>query len=142
MRLSNKEVVSHSHISVEQLNTALRLEKSLESLRLFEGNTFYAERVDPERLSYYFWREEFEQQNNRYVVRFNNPLTNPLDEPESYTNSIYLNKSDTVRLMKERIGEIVGLPIDQFIIKKGTSNFPEMRELSLTLGSCHMWKNS
>ena len=30
LRLSNKEVASHSHISVEQLNTELRLEKSLE----------------------------------------------------------------------------------------------------------------
>ena len=66
-------------------------------MRLFEGNTFYAERIDPEKPSHYFWREEFEHQNNRYVVRFNNPLTNPLDEPESYTNSIYMDKSDTVR---------------------------------------------
>ena len=129
----------NSRVNVSNAAAPIGSSPAVGSSRNSNSGSSASARASPAR---FFWREEFDLQNNRYVVRFNNPLTNPLDEPESYTNSIYLNKSDTVGQMKARIAEIVGLPVAQFLIKKGTSNFPEMRELSLTLGASHMWKNS
>ena len=99
---------------------------SLSALRLYEGTCFLVE-----DLACTGWESELEQDTHRYTIKFNHP-----DDIVTYWNqsdyklSAVVDSRETVEFLKKRIGDIIGLQPEEFILKRGSKAGTEIKELT------------
>jgi len=110
--------------------------KTILMLRIYEGMALYVEDKDQSEVSN--WKSEFERELFRYNIKFNNLDAAKSDFVE-FPNSAIVDSRETVRQLKERIGQLVGVCPDQFIMKRGSRQSTEIKELNLKISQSSLY---
>jgi hypothetical protein len=120
----------------EKISRAEDYSKTILMLRIYEGMALYVEDKDQSESS--AWKLEFERELFRYQIKFNHLDAAKSDFVE-FPNAAILDSRETVKQLKERIGEMIGLSPDQFIMKRGSRQSTEIKELNLKISQSSLY---
>lgn len=127
-------------LNLDLITMESKRDKTLGFLSINEGATLYVEfckqETQPEN---YLWQQEVNEQENKIYIQFNVPTTDGSFE-EKFDQTIFAYKQDTLEDLKNRIGEVIALDTNRFIIKKVASIYEEIKDLSKTLGNAGLKK--
>jgi len=107
--------------------------KLINDCKLNDGSLIYVEQVKGEGLS--MLKQRFEAEQNTIELTFNNPNTGEEDI------KIAIDQRETIGTLKKRIGAVVGLPEDQFRLRRKLLN-KEYKNESETLQQCYLFDGS
>ena len=114
---------------LEQLQT----EKSLSQLRVNEGvNLFIEEISDTDTSDTSKWEHEFDLDQNRLQVKFNQPQDNNTSEV-SYNEFVIVDRRISVLDLKVQIAETLGQKLSILVFKRGGTHGAELIEDESTL---------
>lgn len=120
----------------EKISRAEDYSKTILMLRIYEGTALYVE--DKDQFESSAWKLEFERELFRYQIKFNHLDAAKSDFVE-FPNAAILDSRETVKQLKERIGEMIGLSPDQFIMKRGSRQSTEIKELNLKISQSSLY---
>lgn len=101
------------------------LEKNLLKMRYFNSLNLFVE-PHKEPGSKPLWEEEFESEKHRFLAKFNNPL---IEDSDANKLEFYFDNRKTFNELKQKMGALVNLPVNEFRVKRSNKTFPEIIEL-------------
>jgi len=124
--------------NVEVISNTLDVQKSLSSLKIYDGMTLFVEPLVEDRAVK--WEEELERELYRYVIKFNHPDDTPSYWSQNdYKNSAIVDSRETVNNLKLLIGRLIKLDTDKFILKRGGKQGAEIKELELKISQSSLY---
>ena len=118
----------------EKISRSEDYEKSMLMLRIYEGMALYVE--DKTQASN--WKYEFERELFRYQIKFNH-IEAAKNDFVDFPNTVVVDSRETVKQLKERIGDLIGLSPDQFVMKRGSRQSTEIKELNLKISQSSLY---
>eukprot|EP00330_Aristerostoma_sp_ATCC50986_P011229 CAMPEP_0114598310 /NCGR_PEP_ID=MMETSP0125-20121206/20624_1 /TAXON_ID=485358 ORGANISM="Aristerostoma sp., Strain ATCC 50986" /NCGR_SAMPLE_ID=MMETSP0125 /ASSEMBLY_ACC=CAM_ASM_000245 /LENGTH=141 /DNA_ID=CAMNT_0001803801 /DNA_START=512 /DNA_END=934 /DNA_ORIENTATION=- len=98
------------------------LDKSFFDSRIFEGMMLYLEEeknIENPTDESLVWKEEFERDAYRYVIKFNMPVQEMTDPTVDYGLSVVVDGRDSIQKLKEAICKELTLSEDKIILRRG-----------------------
>ena len=124
--------------NVEVISNTLDVQKSLSSLKIYDGMTLFVEPLVDGLAAK--WEEELERELYRYVIKFNHPDDTPSYWSQNdYKNSAIVDSRETVNNLKLLIGRLIKLDTDKFILKRGGKQGAEIKELELKISQSSLY---
>ncbi len=99
---------------------------------LAHGVTLFVEENDPKSdFNTYRWKKEFDAEIDKITLNLNN-----FDDPEDaeFPLRIRIDRSETVKQLKQAIAERIGIPVSEFYLVR-KSNMQEIKEMNKSLAS-------
>ncbi|OMJ69120.1 hypothetical protein SteCoe_33242 [Stentor coeruleus] len=108
--------------------------------RIYEGAQLFLEKKSEGKPK---WQEFIELEARRYTIRFNHPdePLNNYSNPE-YRYTVVIDQQATIQDLKLMISKKLNIPEDKFLIKRGSSQNQEIKDLSTKLINANVMNNS
>lgn len=141
MKIIKKPYMGHSSYA-EVVSSAFLWDQPLSQARVFESSTLLIEETENPALKSK-WQEELEREANRFCIRFNHPkdLPNSYGQIE-YKHSVVIDCTKTMKELKAAISNKLKIPVEEFLIRRGTRSGIEIKDLSQKLIHCNLMNNS
>lgn len=97
-------------------------DKKLIALRFFSSiNIYVEEEQELEKEEKSRWAKEFDLERFRCLIKFNDPR-----KGEARDEEIYFDSRKTLGDLKQRLSELIGIPVEEFRVKKSKQALSEM----------------
>jgi hypothetical protein len=139
-----KRGTTFQETTFESLLLEENMDKKAEELGLYNGNYVYIETIDSEEdLKRSKWITALEAEKNKIRINFNNPYQSG-DESGCilFNYQVEAPKTMLLRDAKQLIANKLNIKPSEFIMKRGGSCSPELKELDQTLGSIGLLRSS
>jgi len=120
------------------------MEKCIRDLFIYDNSFLFTETIknddDAKRSR---WIKMLEDDKAKLHILFNNPYqTSSNDYCATYENELIVNKNITLDELKKQMSEKLKIPIDEFVLRRTGKEGPELKEMSNTLGSLGLIRQS
>ncbi|CAK62005.1 unnamed protein product (macronuclear) [Paramecium tetraurelia] len=117
-----------------RINQQYQLEFTLYDLKIGRNVTLYLEEKQDDANLPLNWDQKFECEKHKCRVTFNDPRKNllPLESPD-YCFELQIDNRKTMKELKEKMSDFLGIDIDSFIVKKSNRYGEEIKDLSTTI---------
>jgi ubiquitin carboxyl-terminal hydrolase 47 len=117
----------------ENVNNQYNLQKVLQNTGIYDGSVVYLEEADEDHIKSK-WQSLFDQESKRCIIKFNNP-THKLTENRfiEFNCSVSLDYDSTLGTLRDLISKKIGIPSDQFIMKRAGNTALEFKDMQAKL---------
>lgn len=117
----------------ETISSRAYLDYNMNQARVYEGSILLIEEMENTMLKGK-WQTEIEREANRYTVKFNHPDDKPnFSGYSEFKHSVLIDSKALVSELKELIAKKLDLPADEFLLKRGSKNAMELKDLKQRL---------
>lgn len=124
----------------EQISDSRNHDLILINARVYEGSNLFIEKREEGKAK---WQEFIELEARRYTIRFNHPdePLNHFSNPD-YKHMVVIDQQATLQDLKVSIAKKISISEDSFLIKRGSPQSQEIKDLSTKLIHANVMNNS
>ena len=128
---------------LETLSIEFNMDKKVRELKIFDGICMYLEEMESDMdVESTKWIKILEEDKDKIFIRFNNPYEGDGDSINAFKHQLILEKTQKLETLKSLISKEIKVAPGEFLIKRGGKYYPELKDLSQTLGGVGLMKQS
>ncbi|CAG9310433.1 unnamed protein product [Blepharisma stoltei] len=122
-----------NNFALEEISILQLYSKVLMSLKVVEGTALLLEEKCQDESN---WKKEMEKESYKIVLKFNSVNCG------KYENEIIMDKRQLLKNLKCYISSTINVPEDLFLMKRGSMNGHELKDMNATLSAAHLSNGS